>query len=91
MIHIQEQRPSRLIRWYSSGSYEEQSRYSAVVSLVYESETEVLLEGLCGNINRQFWKDVADLLFRENIKSAIIYRHGKRRTLLTEDFINAAN
>jgi len=84
MIHVEEPKKSRLIRWYTSGSYEEKSKYSAVCNLVHVDENTAIIEGLCGNINHKFWVEIRQIIIGLGYTSVKIFRHGHWKTITTD-------
>ena len=81
MIHIQEEKSSKLVRWYMTGSYEERSTYNAVYNLIHIDKDTVEIEGLCGNINRSFWTESYISIGALGYKKIKIERHGKWKTI----------
>ncbi len=77
MVHIEGVKMSQLVRWYRVGSYDERSKYDAVCTLVHISDSVVMIEGLCGKINRQFWIELRAKIKSLGYTETLINRHGE--------------
>lgn len=81
-MHIQElPTGSELIRFFNNGCYENRDKFDAVLTLVYSGD-EVSINGLNGEFNFKFAKQLINYLLTKNIK--MIHREVKGRLISTD-------
>lgn len=82
MIHLVMTAEVSSVRAYDQpDGYERRIPYLAIVSVTHLTDTTVYLHGAVGKVDRETWAKMIDLLRERGIKTVMLERHGRMKTI----------
>jgi hypothetical protein len=82
MIYLSMTPEVSTVRAYSMpGGYEQRAPYLAIVTVSHLSDTMAYLHGAVGDVDRETWTKLLDMLREQGVKTVMLERRGKMKTI----------
>jgi hypothetical protein len=82
MIHLEMSKRTSEIRAYDQpGGYEKRAPYLAIVTVTHLTDEVAYLHSAKGIANRETWEKMLDLLRDGGVKTVMLERRGRMRTI----------
>lgn len=81
-VHLEITTEVSSVRAYDQpGGYDKRLPYLAIVTVSHLTDTVVYLHGAVGKVDRETWTGTLDLLRERGVKTVMLERHGKMKTI----------
>lgn len=82
MIHLEMTAEVSSVRAYDQpNGYDSRLPYLAIVTVTHLTDATVYLHGAVGKVDRETWEKTLDLLRDRGVKTVMLERHGKMKTI----------